>query len=391
MAKSILSAAGVDRRLLAVSLGVTWLVVATISGTTAFLALGASSVVEWLTLMAPMVRYYGVWMLASIGIFALVNLQVETRKGRLLLLGGHLLIFLCIALLTPMLVSSDWRSWLYGDRAIAFHGLSATIYAFCVLAALSEKFYRLARQADQERKDMALRTLQLEHSLNLARLDALRMQINPHFFFNALNSVASLVQQSKNDDAYRSIELLGDLLRNVLAGTDDRSVQLKKELALVDSYVGLEKIRYGDRIALTTNVKPSALNCMVPRLLVQPLIENVVKHVIARCHDAIEVRLDAWTAAGKLILEVSDNGQGFNGDTVRSGGGVGLQNIQRRLQLVYGEAAEMILGSSSSGGAKVRVAVPIDRVDDTGVTVPHVVKAPPATNGRTRPASLQPQ
>ncbi|MDJ0710625.1 MAG: histidine kinase [Woeseiaceae bacterium] len=343
-----------------VGLILTWGIVATIAGTTAFLARGAATFRDWSILMSPMIIYYGTWAFVTIGIFSLLNRPAASAWQRAVRIPAHLAMYAILAVVSPMIFApATWPDWVYGSRAVAFHGLTLAIYGFCFLALTAEKHYRRARNEEQLRRQAELRAAQLDNSLNLARFDALRMQINPHFFFNALNSVGSLVRTSQHEEAYRAIEVLGDLLRNVLRRSNERTVPLSQELALIRNYVELEQVRYGDRLSMIESISEDSLDFDVPALILQPLVENVVKHVLSKSHESVELTIAASVVDDRTLqLLIADNGPGFDSSIVSTSRSVGIPNILRRLQLFYDDLATIDIRGRSAGGTEIVILLP---------------------------------
>ena len=208
-----------------------------------------------------------------------------------------------------------------------------TMIAVIVITSLTYAFdfYRRLRDAEQV-------VLQSE-------LKALRAQINPHFLFNTLNSIAALVR-SRPQEAERVTEQLADLFRYSLRASKQPTVTLRDELAATQHYVGIEQTRFGDRLLVQIDVPPEVLDAQVPSLLLQPLVENAVKHGVAQTDGLCAIRLTIQrTDAGEVALTVRDTGPGFDttevADVLRRGSG--LANVRDRLYLRFGEAAALTI------------------------------------------------
>jgi two-component system sensor histidine kinase AlgZ len=171
-----------------------------------------------------------------------------------------------------------------------------------------------------------------------AELRALRAQIHPHFLFNSLNSINALVT-SRPEEARRVCVLLADFLRRSLSlGTRDR-VPLSEELALAEDLLAIEKVRFGGRLVYAPQIGPDTLACAVPPLLLQPLVENAITHGIAQCLEGGTVQLDAQVSGGRLLVTVENPRDAAA--PVRKGTGIGIENVRRRLETVYGRDAEL--------------------------------------------------
>jgi signal transduction histidine kinase len=209
-------------------------------------------------------------------------------------------------------------------------------------------FYRRYRERE-------LAAALLEARMHEARLQALRMELNPHFLFNALNSVAGLVRRGEDDAAVGVLARLGDLLRHTL---DRQPVsRLEEELDLLRQYLEIERIRFGDRLIVEEEIDPDTLDVPVPALILQPLVENAVRHGIAPTPGPGRVVIGASRVNGSLRLSVRDTGSGFP-PVLREG--IGLSNTRARLAQLYGDRASLSLnGSGGDSGAVVTLILPI--------------------------------
>ena len=233
--------------------------------------------------------------------------------------------------------------------------LAELVGARAALAIENARLYRATREA----QDRALTSAQLESQLARARLDALRAQLNPHFLFNALNLVAMLVRRGANDDALKTIVSLSELLRHVLAAGTELEVSLRDEVALVRRYLDVQRVRFRDRLAARVRIPSSLLDARVPGLLLQPLIENAIKHGFPEADGLGEVEIIGRHEGRMLILRVSDNGRGFpKGWDPAGATGVGIANLRERLARMYDTEYRLDLRNRPSGGAIVEIAIP---------------------------------
>jgi signal transduction histidine kinase len=212
------------------------------------------------------------------------------------------------------------------------------------------RFYEHSKAREQ-------REAELESRLAQARLQALRMQLNPHFLFNTLNSIASLVHEQPQAEAM--IEALSDLLRLTLTASDRAEVTLREELNLLDRYLLIEQTRFGDRLRVEKQVEVAALEAVVPILILQPLVENAVKHGIETRIAPGLICISVQRAGEALGLEVSDNGRGLGpvGEE-KLQEGVGLSNTRSRLKELYNGRASLELHSGKTGGFSARIQIP---------------------------------
>ena len=338
----------------------TWTIVAVIATTTAFIAIRGNSISAWLQIFGPMILYYAVWVVVSLLIYRIVETLNGTPSKRMLAVAAHFALFATVALSLPFIVHFEsWRTWLYGARAPGFHTLAAVVYGLNLGGSLLIRFYRLSVARDREARDARLRSSLLENQLNLARMDALKMQINPHFLFNALNSIAALIETDRNVEAYHATELLGNLLRSALDQSHKRFLGLDRELEFVRRYVDVEKVRFGSRISFEVEIDDDCGACKVPALVLQPLIENSIKHAVNRSATTVKIVLRAHRDAGRLIVELTDNGPGIDRGLPASSG-FGIENTRKRLELLYHGAATLDVANRDEGGVRATLVFPQD-------------------------------
>jgi LytS/YehU family sensor histidine kinase len=300
------------------------------------------------------------------------RLQEACRAGRPLLVpdaGGDGLPSVVSYAVVPLVArgSALGTVWLgsaspdrrYEAADVEFCALLEILGARAAVALDNARLYAEVREAHEHE----LRASQLEVRLTEARLEALRAQLNPHFLFNALNTIAMLVRRQANPEALRGIVGLSQLLRQVLDRRDAAEVGLGEELALVEHYLAIEQLRYRDRLEVRMDVAPEALEARVPSLLLQPLVENAVRHGIGPRNDAGWIRIAGRRLRDRLRVEVQDNGPGFPpGWEARSQRGLGLTNTRERLLSLYARNHRLELGNAPSGGALVAVTIPFHTV-----------------------------
>jgi two-component sensor histidine kinase len=207
-------------------------------------------------------------------------------------------------------------------------------------------------------KEKELRSLQLEARLAHARLQLLQMQLHPHFLFNTLHAISELVHEDP-ETADRMITALSDLLRDSLVSGDVQEVPLDRELSLLDRYLEIQRARFGDRLKVEVDVDPGLRNARVPHLVLQPVVENAVRHGLGTRSQEGRIRIEARAEeAGVLLLRVSDNGRGLHESAVMTEG-VGLGNTRARLQQLYGTAHRVDIRDAPDGGVVVTLAIPL--------------------------------
>jgi two-component system LytT family sensor kinase len=225
-----------------------------------------------------------------------------------------------------------------------------TTYLAIVLIAHVTSYYQRLRERD-------LRTSRLQAQLEKARLQALKSQLQPHFLFNTLNSISALMLTDVAA-ADRMITRLGDLLRISLETAGTQMTTLSRELEFVNCYLEIEKVRFEERLNVSIEVAPETLDASVPHLLLQPLVDNAIKHGISRRVAGGEIRISATMNDGDLNLEVRDNGPGLHEPSHSSSSGVGLRITRERLETIYGQHHSVELVTLQEGGAVARVSIP---------------------------------
>jgi two-component system LytT family sensor kinase len=203
---------------------------------------------------------------------------------------------------------------------------------------------------------LELRATQLESQLTQARLSALKMQLHPHFLFNTLNAIVVLVRQRRADEADQMLTNLSELLRQTLAGWETQEVPLRRELELINLYLDIQRVRFQDRLTVEMNLSPATLDALVPSLLLQPLVENAVRHGVSKSSAPVTIALKTCLRDSRLEIQVCDDGPGVSSEGC--GNGVGLSNTRARLQQLYGEQQSLRLDGRAGGGTIATVLLP---------------------------------
>jgi len=240
----------------------------------------------------------------------------------------------------PRLISGP--EWFFRFR------LPLHLPALFVVLAAAHALYFYKRGQERERQ-----TLELTAGLAQARLDALKMQIQPHFLFNALNSIAALVHKDPAA-ADEMIGALSEFLRCTLAGSARQEVPLLEELEFVRRYLAIELVRFGDRLQCDQDVPPETFGALVPMLILQPLVENAVRHGLGRISGPARLTIRARREREMLKIVVADNGPGPGGSD--AGQGIGLANTRARLQELHGERGQVEI--RTNGGCSVEITLP---------------------------------
>ena len=258
-----------------------------------------------------------------------------------------------VVLVPPM--SPQWRVHDFGSLVriiLVSMDYGVMLYGIVLLIHYALKYYFRYQEG-------RVRASQLESRLAQAQLQALKMQLQPHFLFNTLHSISTLVQEDPAA-AEAMIARLSELLRLSLENNGVQQVPLSKELEFIESYLGIEQIRFEDRMQVRYDIDPETLDAQVPNLILQPLVENAIHHGIGGGSGRIEIR--SRHAEGRLILQVLDNGPGL-GDpnaSVQPGKGLGLANTRARLETLYGKTHDFIVRSASNGGVEAAILIPFE-------------------------------
>ena len=250
--------------------------------------------------------------------------------------------------------------WQFGRPPRGFSPTGGALYHAFVLVAWSVLYigarHHAQLQAERER------ALGAEALASGARLQALRYQINPHFLFNTLNAVSTLVVEQRTAEATRMIARLSDFLRLTLEERTSDEVPLAEEIDFAQRYLDIEQVRFGDRLRMSIAIASEARDASVPALLLQPLVENAIRHGIAVREEGGHVAVAAERMGATLRITVSDDGPGLGPVNPR---GIGLANTRERLRTLYGSAQRMELQSPAEGGLRVVLELPFRVVAGT--------------------------
>lgn len=203
--------------------------------------------------------------------------------------------------------------------------------------------------------------LEVERQLTQAQLKALQNQLEPHFLFNTMNAITSLVAQKRNDEAMKMLGHLNTILRTTLQRKAPGKVPFAEELKIIESYLAIQQVRFAGRLEVKIEATPEALDGLVPCFLLQPIVENAVQHGIAPLEEGGIIEASVKRVGDKLWMDVKDNGCGPN-DSKTKGHGIGMQNVRERLQYFYPGAHEFVAVAPAAGGYEVTIQIPYERV-----------------------------
>jgi signal transduction histidine kinase len=308
----------------------------------------------------------------------LLSLGLRYLYRPLIRRGTPLVTLVVVAVVASYLVSMIWTAFdnltavqvypALGVRPPVFRSVTqmfgGTVYNAFTMLAWSVLYigirYYVALQAERER------SLKAEAAAHQAQLEALRYQINPHFLFNSLNAVSTLVTERRNDEAARMLSRVSDFLRLTLTAPVRDEVALADEIDYVRQYLEIERVRFGDRLRMEVDVATDAWEAAVPAFVLQPLIENAVRHAIAPRETGGTIVIEAKRAGDQLHVAIVDDGPGVR-DAQRSDangngtGRIGLTNTRDRLRELYGERGRLELTTPAGGGTRATVELPFRR------------------------------
>lgn len=315
-----------------------------------------------------------IWSVWSQAILTLVD-RVRLGAGRLWAwVGVHVLATIVVCAVNVLALAwldhvfatiGQVTSYAFSVRLVIVNHLDFQVVLYWAVlgAAYMVEFVRRYRERDRA-------AVELEQKLALTQLDALRMQLNPHFLFNALNSVTELMEDDVRE-AQRTLTRVSDLLRLSLRSAASSTIPLWQEIELVELYLQIARVRYGTGLNVDIEVDSSAVDMMVPSFLLQPLVENALKHGLAPGHPDQEILVTATRSGESLVLVVEDNGKGLDGLITTSGRflaaqpsvdslGIGLTNTRQRLAMMYGDRYAFLMANHASGGCRVEIRLPMD-------------------------------
>jgi two-component system, LytTR family, sensor kinase len=215
----------------------------------------------------------------------------------------------------------------------------------------------------KSKHDLELARAELQTQLAAAELHALKQQLQPHFLFNALNSVAMLVREKQEERAVDTLALISSLLRRLIDSTRQQEVPFATELDFTQRYLEVERIRFGDRLQVDYSVEEACLRAIVPSLVLQPLVENAIKHGVSRRVAPGRIRIIARRGEGIMVLEVVNERGDTPGPAAATGSRIGLETTRARLQHVYGENFKLECDFNRPEGATVRISLPLRFVE----------------------------
>jgi two-component system, LytTR family, sensor kinase len=322
-------------------------------GRDAWLVIFGTAFVSWLP-----------WALATPFIIILARRFAFTRDRIVLAVGVHLATLIIVSLIASawfaalQMLFNPWRlpqhptfmkAWMtsFPYQVLPYLIVYALIL---IVTVIVDARARMARQKTE--------TARLNEELSRAQLAALRRQIEPHFMHNTLHSIAGLVREQRNDAAVSMIVGLSEFLRRATQDYHRSQVTLAEEVEYLQRYLEIQKVRFAERLQVSVDIPPEALRAQVPNLLLQPLVENAIKHGIARRVTGGAVRVTGACVNGSLRLSIYNEGPSDSADSQATHTGVGLSNLRTRLRILHGDESDLELKRAASGEAEVIVTLP---------------------------------
>lgn len=305
------------------------------------------------------------WALATPFVIALARRRPIVRGAVMTSAGLHLMAFAAVSATAEawsamlLVLFNPWRHrrpptfWHAWSSSLADQILTFAIAYLLILTVtwVVDSREKMARQMTE--------TARLNEELSRAQLAALRRQLDPHFMFNTLNSIAGLVRDQRGDAAVSMIVGLSEFLRRATEDSHRAQVTLAEEVEYLERYIDIQKVRFGDRLRVSLDIPDDLLGAQVPHLLLQPLVENAIKHGVSKRVSGGEIRVAGARLSGALRLTVFNDGPWVPQDLEAAPGGVGLGNLRTRLQILHGDQSELVLRPADASGVEVAVTLPL--------------------------------
>jgi signal transduction histidine kinase len=305
------------------------------------------------------------WVAVTLVLWTLANRWAAAFKPSAQTVLAHLgascvLAIAHMALIQRTIWFASWYWPAWSRRYLTFSvvslerfGVELVIYGFIsgVCAFLHSRM---------QTQEAIVQKLEVERQLTHAQLQRLQMQMEPHFLFNTLNAITSLMVQGRNKEAIRTMRHFSDFLRTTLQRKAPEKVPFAEELRIVENYLAIQQVRFAGRLEVKIDATPEALDGLVPCFLLQPIVENAIQHGVAPLEEGGLIETHVKRVGDKLWMEVKDNGCGPNGSDTK-GHGIGMQNIRERLAYFYPDAYEFDAVAPLGGGYEVTIQIPYER------------------------------
>jgi hypothetical protein len=286
-------------------------------------------------------------------------------RGTLRAFAVHIAAFVGIGIIAEAwfaVLQMLFNPWGYPQRPTFMDAWRTSVLpqipTFLIVYALILTF-TYAMDARERMARQMMETARLGEELSKSQLAALRQQIEPHFMFNTLHSITGLVRDNQNDAAVSMIVGLSEFLRRALQDSHRSQVTLEEEVEYLQRYIEIQKVRLGERLRINIDIPAPLLKAQVPSLLLQPLVENAIKHGISKRAAGGIVRVTGAQQDGRLSLKVYNDGPDFPAEAAATGGGVGINNLRTRLQILHGNESELQMRHDDTGAVEVLVSMPL--------------------------------
>ena len=320
----------------------------------------------WLPLFGTELASWLPWALATPIVVRLARRHPVIRFTTLPTAAPHLAAFAVISLIAAawsavlLMLFNPWGHapppgpFMDAWRASLLYQVLTYLFVYVLILAITYVVDSRESAAHQRTE-----TARLNQELSSAQLAALRRQMEPHFMFNTLNSIAGLVRDHRNDSAVSMIVGLSEFLRRSSEDSHRSQVTLVEEVEYLQRYLDLQKVRFGDRLQVSVDIPAELLQAQVPNLLLQPLVENAIKHGIAKRVAGGAIRVAGARRNGNLCLSVHNDGPSLPADWQATHIGIGISNLRTRLQILHGSEFELQLRDADTGGVEVLVTLPL--------------------------------
>lgn len=358
-------------------IGAFWAFLAVLTAANAVLdprGRGPAAGLTWLPVWLAFLQY-AMWALLTPPLFWLASRYSLDHADRLKRLALFLVVGVAVAIGVESIISAvrfdvlsdrirrgpfggppGGRGPFFGVRRL-FWLDDLTVYIGIMAAGTARDYFRRYQARRDESARLHAQAARLQAQLAEAHLTALRSQLDPHFLFNTLHAISSLVERDPRG-VRRMIARLSELLRATLEGAQEQEITVQEEIAFLRRYLEIMEIRHQGRLTVEMDIDPAVLTALVPTLVLQPLVENAVRHGVSKVEGMGRIVIAARREGEQVVLTVSDNGPGPVEAPAQGDGGVGLRNTRERLSQLYGPTQSLELSAKPEGGAVARVVLP---------------------------------
>ncbi len=343
-------------------------IIAVLAATQLTLRSGEFSADVWSNLFVVQLVIWNVWGILTPLIFRLSGIISKSKRRRKIILThipiSILVVILFLALYAGIFLAFSGAGFeAFAGTVVSLHISSFHWYMILYWITVGAEYY--LRMQDQYKAQEML-NLQLESQLTDAQLKALKMQLNPHFLFNSLNTISGLVRTSEIKKAVGMLARLSDFLREVLIDRGNQEITLINEIGFLKKYLEIEQLRFGNKLEVTFEIGEDVEECLLPSLILQPIVENAIKHGISRRKNARELKIKAWNDEGNLRISIYNDGPAVSESKGPESLGVGISNTVKRLEQSYGDKYEFSISNTESG-VEVRMRLPMYKITEEAI------------------------